>query len=230
MTTVVYSNGVLAADKRSSAAAPAEGVERKAQRCPHCGEAHKRVASGEPVNKVETPKKFTIDGKPILAFAGTGSATQLRALGRYVRTFSNYELLTNAWRFHRSMSPPVHPHDNRGVGPVVLCLHAEGVYELTFGRILIVKASYDLSETRIVGSGTRSAELFLKLAGKHADQAVNAVVAASLVDESTGDGINYFSLKNATTQINGEELSEEEYQRRRQSMLQGGITKTRKKY
>lgn len=174
MTTIVFDGHYLAADTRYTLGLDLPTRQRGEALCPHCDQRIKHTHSV--ACKIFVPnKKVMFKGSRIIATAGAG----YDSISRFITEL----LFTHPEPFSMLFQLPKQLEKN---STKVLVLTEQKAYTINnFGNVTEVKK---LPFT--MGSGAQAAELALKQ-GKNA---MEAVIEASTVDESTNDQVDFIKM------------------------------------
>lgn len=192
MTTIVYSDGILAADTRFTSTRQARG-EHKCIKCDHLGGM--TVGKCKKVVK-SVGKKY--NGETIVAMSGAGLGT---SIDKAIEIFNKEENVVEIIRIHKLFK-----QGNPFGCCRIMMVTDKAVYVHEFDSSEYFVEKHELTETVAIGSGAMAALLSIKLFGW---TSIDAVMAASVVDKSTGGHVDYINYKdgteiNSTTEIDKE--------------------------
>lgn len=203
MTTVIYHEGILAADQRTTHGGDGFGCAHRKRHCSKCATPTEKTFSYR--SKVEAFRRPMDDrkfnGEHIIAWATSGCGVTGEAFDKAIKKGMN---LSHA----ADMCSAI-----RGIGKGRSCrailVTTEKVYEVKFGNLFSWKEVTEFPFA--IGSGGAAAELAAKRFGYTAQ---GAVACAMDVDDSTGGKINYVVCREeageVTRQIEEIEYSKEE--------------------
>lgn len=171
MTTVVYSNGILAADKKS--------IKRgKTSDCEHC--AKKTQVFRTNASKIILGTGFKFNDETVIAIGHAGNRADALALKKLIRlnfdlakAFQAYYLLNGGSSLNASL----------------LIVTKNAVYVVNVGSEENIKiTTFSRNDDVAIGSGAKVAGYVLNYQNV---TALNAIAETSTVDKSTGGGIDY---------------------------------------
>lgn len=171
MTTIVFDGSIFAVDTRCST------ENRRETACVKCGDTSDRV--NDDVQKISVYRPQTVKFKDefVIATAGCGLLSTVKALNTSVRQMLNFDDadLWSSWMCY-----------NESKATLVI-LTEQSLYTLTFHRkkFLITKRE---GSTFCAGSGRHAAALVLKMMDGNA---IDAVAGAAQVDEGTGGEVRF---------------------------------------
>lgn len=180
MTTVVYSNGILAADSRTTALQGSKKIH-----CTICKSTEGVCYSDDACKLHGNFGTHSYRGEKILAVAQAGERSLSTAMVHSIKKnhdpFEAYELFL--WHKPKGMT------DHRSSG--LLIVTSKSVFKLTITKEMRAAEKFTRDDDVVFGSGSAAASLYLKMVKR---DAVEAVAAASLTDESTGGIIHSYDI------------------------------------
>ena len=183
MTTVIYSAGILAADKRSTT----PGRESDKRICNYCGTKPTLVSNDTAKINIDF-KCIMFRGEQILAIAGSGKRFSIDKNLKLIRAGENIEEVI------RIATLLNQDYAGNHLGCVLLIITTVKGYKLTIGikdEPAVAIESFELSDTIAIGSGGKVALFAVKVLKL---SPTDAIKASMTVDEGTGGGIDYISL------------------------------------
>lgn len=195
MTTVVYANGILAADKRTTHGHSGE------QECPDCGSKENKVNdSSTKIQRPSSKQEVKFRDEKLIAVARAGRVPVTRVLCRLILDGKDVEDYVHATA--GLQNTPCHEK----VFATLLILTEKNLYRLEYDTGKIKIEERGLKKPTAIGNGKKAAYFAIKLFEMGA---VDAIRAATFADRGTGGGIDWIDTSETEAKFHHDPIGDQ---------------------